>query len=325
MKNKKITALFFLIISSVLALISLTALLVSANNTDKYTCLIAGLDYANENTDVLLIANFDTKDGSVSFIQIPRDTYYEYAQGNNKINGLYTHFKNSGNTPKDSLSLLSATLENTFGIRIDAKVAIAPPAFRKLVDEMDGVNVTVKEDMLLEDEGGEEKLYLKKGDNHLNGKDAEIFVRYRKGYLMGDLSRINAQKIFISAIYKKLTNLSPSQTVSLLSSMKEDLILDFKTSDFFKTAIKIQGRNDKNNIKFVTLPGEAVFYNGTSYYVLNESSSKKVLSSYHGSEKFDTDKRLVMDGNPTFENIYYDTDFEYIEYSIDTVNEITVK
>ena len=325
MKNKKAIAIIFLISILSVTIISLTALFVSASNTDRYTCLIAGLDYANENTDVLIVANLDTQDGSVSFIQIPRDTYYDYGGGNNKINGLYAHYKSKGSSDEDALRLLTKDLEQTFGICIDASLAIAPDVFRRLVDEIGGVTVSVREDMILEDEHGIEKLYLRRGENLLMGRDSEIFVRYRKGYAMGDLARVNAQKIFISALYKKLTKLSQRKILSLIASIRDDVTLDLKIAVFLKIAIKNQGRNNDANVKFVTLPGEALLFHGISYYVLNRDASCEVLSSYLGADCFDDNAKLLIKGAEAFENIYYETDFEYIEYSSDTVNDARVR
>ena len=51
----------------------------------------------------------------------------------------------------------------------------------------------------------EQNLYinLKKGSQTLNGKQAQMLVRYRKGYIRGDLDRLDMQKKFMAAFMSK--------------------------------------------------------------------------------------------------------------------------
>ena len=66
------------------------------------------------------------------------------------------------------------------------------------MDRIGGVDMYVAYDMYYSDP--EQNLYIniKQGQQTLMGKDAEGFVRYRSGYIMADIARGDAQKMFIS-------------------------------------------------------------------------------------------------------------------------------
>ena len=51
--------------------------------------LFFGLDDAAMNTDVICFASFDPENNTIAFVQLPRDTYYNFGGTQNKINQLY--------------------------------------------------------------------------------------------------------------------------------------------------------------------------------------------------------------------------------------------
>lgn len=54
-----------------------------------YTMLVVGHDQVAVNTDVIMLVSFDVANGSLSVMQIPRDTYIEYKGTSHKINSVY--------------------------------------------------------------------------------------------------------------------------------------------------------------------------------------------------------------------------------------------
>ena len=79
-----------------------------------------------------------------------------------------------------------------------------------IVDALGGVKVDVKIDFSEQDENRsfkkQDKIYLKKGVQTLNGKEALAYSRHRKTEGYGNTGRENAQQQIIHAIMDKLTS-----------------------------------------------------------------------------------------------------------------------
>ena len=59
------------------------------DHEDVSTILLAGVDEAGSNTDMMMLCTFHKRSGSVKLVQIPRDTYYRTELGEGKINRVY--------------------------------------------------------------------------------------------------------------------------------------------------------------------------------------------------------------------------------------------
>ena len=90
------------------------------------TYLIAGTDTTSNNTDVLMLASFDTVSGEVKILQIPRDTYVNrdvtgYSSVK-RVNGIYAaeYAKaasaglSQSNCKKRAMEALCSVLEKAF-------------------------------------------------------------------------------------------------------------------------------------------------------------------------------------------------------------------
>jgi anionic cell wall polymer biosynthesis LytR-Cps2A-Psr (LCP) family protein len=82
----------------------------------------------------------------------------------------------------------------------------------KVIDEIGGVNVYVKEDIkdtrFPTDNGGYETFSLKKGQRYLDGKTALKFVRTRNS-ARGDFDRMEHQQAVLKAVKGKVLSLNP--------------------------------------------------------------------------------------------------------------------
>ena len=176
----------------------------SCNNKNRYLYLVAGIDDSAENTDVLFTLGYDVASSTLYVAQIPRDTYFAFGEAQNKINQIYPVCRMHGDDKMTALSKTAEYIEKALGVKFDGAFAITVSGFKKTVDQIGGVDITLPSDMTVFVDDGD-KLFLKAGSNHINGNDAEKFVRYRKGYITGDLGRIDAQKIFLNALISKIT------------------------------------------------------------------------------------------------------------------------
>lgn len=260
--------------------------------SEFYNILVVGRDVKGSNTDVMMVCSYDKPAGTVTLMQIPRDTYVvdPVNEGKSKrINAIYAfaynHSAEIGIESKDrqkyALEYLEGTVERTFGLEIDRYVYVDLKAFREIVDIIGGVTVNVPQDMDYDDPEQDLHIHLKKGTQKLYGKDAEGFVRFRHGYLDGDLGRLDAQKIFLSALMDQL--LSPKSIEKfprLMSKVYEHLLTDLSLEDLVYLA-GTAGGIDGAKTQMITAPGKALqSESGAWYYSLYTEDNLKVINEY---------------------------------------------
>lgn len=285
---------------------------------NEYVYLFAGLDDAAQNTDVLALFSYSTRDNSASVIQIPRDTYINFGNTQGRINHLYASYRNDGLSEDKSMEKTVEFIETGFGIKLDGYAAVTTEVFRDAIDSVGGVVITMPEEFVYDDPRGKNSFVLSKGENLIDGKTAEIFVRHRKGYSLGDLGRLDAQKIFINGFYNTaVKKIGLLDFIKCIGSIKDGILTDFSISDLLIMLLKHSSKFKDAELTYITFPGEAVRApSGKWYYVLNKNAARKVLltniHSFNGA--FDINGYFVDEDNKSFVTIYYSSDIGYKEY-----------
>ena len=280
--------------------------------------LVAGVDLSSNLTDIIMLVCFDHKAGEAAILQIPRDTYVGDGVPSGKINAIYGSPKTvqwcetcREAVPEGALSggrhvvcgtqtvqkregrinALMRTVSEKLSLPVDHSIVFTIEGFRELVDAMDGVDVYIPKTMDYGQDGVE--AYLEEGLQHLNGVQAEWFVRHRRSYAMGDLGRIQAQRNFFAGFAKKLMSLGLSDYVKLLPAVTENENI---TTDMKGTQILGYAMNAKNltvdNIKIFTLPGEGAWKDGVSYYSCHNDETAELINKYFNPYM---DRRSVKD------------------------------
>ncbi|MBO0810494.1 MAG: LCP family protein [Microlunatus sp.] len=141
--------------------------------------------------------------GQPALISIPRDSYVPIpGHGSNKINAAYSY-----GGPK----LLTKTVEQNTGLRIDQYTEVGFAGFVDVIDAIGGIRVCLKHPIHDHDS----HLNLKKGCQTLVGKDALGYVRMRKADPLGDLGRVQRQRQVLGAMAKKAA--SPASILNPVS------------------------------------------------------------------------------------------------------------
>jgi LCP family protein required for cell wall assembly len=260
--------------------------------------LVIGEDKVNNLYDTICIASIDQKNKTLKLIMIPRDMYVEYNQdvisripkrlinepGIYKIN--YTHnigniikykgkFDNSG-----SISFLSDVIHEKFGISIDDYAKVKTKGFRDLINHLGGVDINVPYDMDYDDPTQDLAIHIKKGMRHLNGTDAEGFVRFRQGYRpdgslfeIGDVERKKNQLNFIKALMsQKGTIGNIGKIPGMIDIMGKNVQHSIGLGDMLQTYMGLARYivTDKYEITTENLNSEKLKrINGSSYMVLD--------------------------------------------------------
>ena len=258
-----------------------------------YNLLLVGRDATGSNTDVLMVLSYDVPNASLSVMQIPRDTYVTdpiNQQTTKRVNAVYALAYNQAgrqNVPgaqrqKYALEYLKNVVGDTFGIELHRYLYLDLGAFRQIVDILGGVRLNVGMNMDYDDPEQDLHIHLKKGWQTLNGAQAEGFVRYRKGYVDGDLGRLDAQKQFLSALAEKI--LSPQslpKLPQLASSVYDHLVTDLSLSDltYFAAALP---ELDPQKVEMATAPGQAYQTQaGAWYYGLYRQACLELVNRCH--------------------------------------------
>ena len=188
------------------------------------------------------------------------------------------------------LTYLQNLIYYNYGIPTDYRAQVNVKGFRGVVDAIDGVDLYVPQDMNYEDEYQDLYIHLKKGQQHLNGKKAEQFVRFR-GYPEGDVARLDAQKRFINAFLDKLLSFSTVTKIdSIISEIQENVYTDISFNNMLRFANKILLMDLKNDVHMYTLPGTGEYIGPVSYFVADRQKTIELIN-----EEFNVFNTPLMD------------------------------
>ena len=259
-----------------------------------YTVLILGKDKVSGLTDVMMIASFDSENNRMCAVQIPRDTYAEYSENHKKLNTATKVLGGEGE--------LCRFLSDALGVRIDGYLSLELEGFRRAVDVIGGVEIELDKTMYYNDPDQDLYIYLPKGKQLLDGKKAEMLVRYRSTYARGDLDRLDVQKRFVRAFFSKFkSSVSISSIYEIATSLFPYIDTNIPITTFISLGIKAL-KMDDDALNLVTLPGEDVKSNsGGSYYVMSAEPTWNILEEFFVTKGEQIDKNKLFE-HPTDDN-----------------------
>ena len=299
----------------------------SANDESLVTYMLCGYDDAAENTDSIVLASYSFENNTMAFIQVPRDTYYAGVPYS-KINSIYPAAIAAGKPRKEALGELRCAVSRALGVHIDGCIGYTMQTFVALIDAIGGVELVMPSPFSIKDSGGEVILSLSAGKNSLSGSGALAFVRARNGYTTGDLGRIDAQKIFLSAFMHKIKNdVGITDIIKACISTSDGWTLDAKIGDLFKIIAKNRGRISEIATKYANLPGSQMqTSDGIWYYCAASAPSDALFAmlSIPRCGSFDPDGVLLNSSDDKFIEIYRSTDMRFRVYDDSSLAEIEI-
>lgn len=271
-----------------------------AKGQDVYNVLILGRDDAAGLCDVIMLGSINTSSGDICFMQIPRDTYFDYSNSTyKKINGIFNSL--------GSASAVSNAISQGLGIKIDYYLSLGLESVVQLVDAVGGIEIDIPRDMDYSDPSQNLSILFRAGKQTLNGKSAVEFLRYRSGYVTGDLGRIDAQKLFLNAFAKKMAGISnPFTLYNVFKLVCQKGETNIKESDLISIGLKCM-KAKGGTVSYVTSPGEAIqsAESGAWYYILSKSAMSKLLTShFYATGNFDEQVKFVDKDKKSFYDIY---------------------
>lgn len=162
-------------------------------------------------SDTMIVITIDPLTLTAGMLTLPRDLWVEIPGiGYNKINT--AHFYGEANKlPGGGPALAMETVELFLGVPIDYYVTVKFTAFERMVDEIGGVDINVKERIRIYPVRGPNE-WLDPGIHHLDGARALGYARNRKT-AGGDFDRARRQQEVAMAILDKVVELNMIPTL----------------------------------------------------------------------------------------------------------------
>ncbi len=307
---------------------------------DFYTFLVMGRDNVGLNTDIIILISFDIGNGAINILQIPRDTYMEVDSSPFKINAafaiMHNRAYNNGESDTDDAAMQGfiSLLEENLTIKIDFYVLCDLSGFRNIIDIIGGVKMDIPYNMSYDDPDQDLHIDLSKGIQTLDGEKAEQFIRFRSGYIEGDIGRMDAQKLFMSAFIKQLKS---SMKISTLTGIADEAVKNVKTSLSLADIIYFVKEfylTDNADMNFITFPGSSAragVTTGVWYYIMHRADLLALLNMYFNvynskmtDERFDSNLAFTNQKMPHINDLYItelSEDLKQLIRSAEQINE----
>ena len=234
----------------------------------------AGVD--DGNTDMILYVHFNNETGEMKMLQIPRDTMVttdRSVSGNYRINNIAKTQAADSNSM--NMAALCTQVSNMYQLPIDGYMTIRLEMLVQLVDTFGGIELYVPQEM---DYKGS---HLDQGYQTLNGDACEFLLRTRHIYNNGDIGRLNMQRQFYSALFRRLKSIGniwdvAKLTPAVLNYMETSLSASQLVS-FAVSMLKI----DSSKIMICQMPIKmAEKYNGQAVVYPARQEDADILNQY---------------------------------------------
>ena len=245
---------------------------------DKATVMIMGVDERADDvgrSDTLMIATLDPDKNQAALLSVPRDTRVKIkGHGFDKINAAYAY---------GGRKLTQETIESLLNTHIDHYIKIMIHGFTKIIDALGGIDIDVEKRMYYEDpwdDNGGLVIDLQPGLQHLNGKTAIQYVRYRDGE--GDISRINRQQKFMKAFLAQA--ISPSilpKLPDILSNISSAIQTNMPLSEMIALVSNLP-TIQQNGLSSSMVPGQPAYIEDISYWIPDIAKTRNLIAQNMG-------------------------------------------
>lgn len=230
-------------------------------------------------TDTILVATIQPRKNAVHVLSIPRDTQVLIpGYGTEKINAAHAI---------GGIERTKATVEALTGIPIHHTVSVSLSGAVSFLDELGGVDLYVEQKMKYSDRTAGLYIDLNPGMQHLDGKTAIGYARFRHD-AMGDIGRVARQQRLLNAVERKLLTPAVWWRLPRLADATSKLFHSDLPAP--KVAALANFAKEKPGVTFTTLPG-TFGYNG--FWVADRGRIDELVANLKDTKKADDKQRTV--------------------------------
>ncbi len=180
------------------------------DGSSRVTILLMGLDYRDwergagaPRSDTMMVVTIDPLTRTAGMVSVPRDLWIEIPGfDHGRINTAYSlgeRYRLPGGGP----GLAVKAVESVLGVPINYYAVVEFSAFERLIDEIGGIDVLVKQRIKISPIG-RTSFWLDAKAHHLDGAEALAYARVRKN-AGGDFGRAERQQQVAFAVLDKVT------------------------------------------------------------------------------------------------------------------------
>jgi len=156
--------------------------------------------------------------------------------------------------------------------------------FESLVDAIGGIDIDVEKDMYYYDDWDDFLIDLPAGQQHLDGKKAIQYVRYRDEE--GDIGRIKRQQKFMMAVYEKIASAQIlTKMPGLVSEIMKMVKTDLPVSDMLAMGGALHGMmKEQGGLQMATVPGTPEYIDEISYWIPDITDLREQMVDMQGAQ-----------------------------------------
>lgn len=226
-------------------------------------------------SDTIVLVSINRKIKKLALVSIPRDTRMHTAQGSGKVNMV-----NQLRGPRAVCQAVSSLLD----VPVHHYALTNFTGFEQIIDALGGVQMIVDIDLVSYSSG----VCLHKGYQHLNGKQALKYARYRSP-LDGDIGRTQRQQALLKAIGESVARKENLPRLpALIYQAGENIDTNISHADMLYLAALAPGLGGEDVI-MQTLPGYHYMdpYSGASYWEVDREISRSLIDSLFSGHRFE--------------------------------------
>lgn len=232
---------------------------------DPFCILLLGVDERPRDrgrSDTMILLSIQPAKHSVLAISIPRDTRVLIPE--RKAYGKINHAYAFGGT-----ALSVAAAERLFGVPIAYYMKTNMEGIVDIVDTVGGVDVDNPRPFTYEG------VAFPQGEQHLDGRNALLYVRMRKEDPNGDFGRTQRQRQLLSSIIDQVVSFrSIGKLPRILSELSEDVRTNLTSGAIFDLATEYKPEIER--IDTLYLNGTGKILGGIYYYLVQPEDRKKI-------------------------------------------------
>lgn len=251
----------------------------------KLNLLVLGYQDDEQNTDTIILAHLDVDRRSATLVSIPRDTWVAIPHhGHQKINAAFAY-----GGAKTTAAVVAQLMG---GVHIDATLALQPDGAGRIVDAMGGLDVNVDETMNYDDNNGALHIHLKKGEQHLSGRQVVGYVRFRHD-AKSDFGRVARQRQVLKAMMNQLSAPQNWAKLPRLLDLAHRDVQTALTNAQLAALLEIYRNVPDDNIRDFTVPSRAGWVGDASVVFADARWSKWIGSVLFSNAEPPQDEVLV--------------------------------
>jgi len=232
--------------------------------------LVLGVDSVDgtHRADTIFVLGINPAKNRVSMLSVPRDTRVLINGRARKINEIL---------PRYGVEVLSTLIEDLLHIQISRYVEVSFQSFVNVIDILGGIDIDIEKAMNYDDNWGKVHIHFNAGKNHLDGRQALNYVRFRAD-AAADLGRIKRQQKFIKVLLEKV--MTPGIVVKLpqiVSQVFKHIQTDFSLAEIIALIKAFEGT--KVEFRNNSLPGEARYVDKISYFMPYQDEAAAIGSA----------------------------------------------